>query len=856
MFALSALLARDGVVPHQKIDEAIQRQVINGGDFETNLLEIDAIAEDTLAAYCAAMHDMLPVRRDELAHATPDAIAKIPRELAEANGVVPVRFEGGRLLIATAGPLSDTAIAALQGVTGAAIDVRVTCGFRIAWALAKIYGADIEPRLQRLARKLEKRPSGTMPGVTSNIPRASHSPSAGIDPSPYTNRIPASALAALTAILEDDRTSLMPDPPRIAEPDRRPAMTFDEAKQRIALGESRDPILETMLEFAADRVAYAAFFVVHGDVAEGLMARGTGVTTAAVRGIAVPLEAQGTFHDVRERGEPILGSLNRGGTDPMVKEDLGRKDAVGVAIVPIFIANRVALLAWFDGGSRALDLDAINAIVKLAGEAAHAFERIIVERKRKTAPVGHAVIPVPAEPTIVTRGDIAHRVAEQRGAQALRALAVSETKRDAGTAAAEALNVASGEPNAALSTRGVFAAPDAEVARSLIGAPPPDAAPARPPPLPPSAAPAQPAAAPSAAVQSASYRPPSVPPPAGGSSATAFARGGRRAIAVDVVGPLPDLATTPRRRSARPPAARTSPDAGFMSDTPIPRNPTDLVAEIVRSKGMSDAVAHALLGGGERALEAVFKSFPGPVTFDRLETRARVPPVQDMGPLLRLAVMFRAASAPYLIERLESPEPEQRYFATLCLGEVVNAGAIARLMARVFDTDFPTRVAAVEVLRAYRRFGEFDQVVRTLRNVLGDSATAVEKRRVAANALGELRDTDAIPALIAVLTEPDQTLSSLAQRALVTLARQDFGTNAAQWYDWWERNSNRHRIEWLIEGLLHNDATIRHESSEELKKLTGQFFGYYFNLPRRERERAYQRYRDWWEGDGRARYER
>lgn len=48
--------------------------------------------------------------------------------------------------------------------------------------------------------------------------------------------------------------------------------------------------------------------------------------------------------------------------------------------------------------------------------------------------------------------------------------------------------------------------------------------------------------------------------------------------------------------------------------------------------------------------------------------------------------------------------------------------------------------------------------------------------------------------------------------------------------------------EWLIDALIHSEPTIRHEASEELKRLTGQYFGYCLNLPRRERERAHQQY--------------
>jgi hypothetical protein len=104
------------------------------------------------------------------------------------------------------------------------------------------------------------------------------------------------------------------------------------------------------------------------------------------------------------------------------------------------------------------------------------------------------------------------------------------------------------------------------------------------------------------------------------------------------------------------------------------------------------------------------------------------------------------------------------------------------------------------------------------------------------------------------LLDRDGALAGIARRALVTLSRQDFGQDASAWESWWHQAHGKHRIEWLVDALLHADPALRHDASEELKKLTGQFFGYYFNLPRRERERAHQRYADWWQREGRTKF--
>ena len=194
--------------------------------------------------------------------------------------------------------------------------------------------------------------------------------------------------------------------------------------------------------------------------------------------------------------------------------------------------------------------------------------------------------------------------------------------------------------------------------------------------------------------------------------------------------------------------------------------------------------------------------------------------------------------------------PDSRLYAVLCLGETVHVSALGPLRECLYDADSPTRAVTIEVLRQYRRFTEFDNMLAELRSEVLDSSLHTERRRLAARAVGELRDAGAPPVLIAAMADADGLLASAAHRSLTMLTRQDFGSDLDAWQSWWERAKGQRRVQWLIDALLHDDASTRHEASEELKKLTGQFFGFYFNLPRREREKAWRRYQDWWEREG------
>jgi hypothetical protein len=77
--------------------------------------------------------------------------------------------------------------------------------------------------------------------------------------------------------------------------------------------------------------------------------------------------------------------------------------------------------------------------------------------------------------------------------------------------------------------------------------------------------------------------------------------------------------------------------------------------------------------------------------------------------------------------------------------------------------------------------------------------------------------------------------------ALSALTKADFGTSERKWRKWWDLSRKRHRIEWLIEGLGHKEDAIRETAINVLRRLTGEYFGYHHDLPRKEREEANQR---------------
>jgi len=320
--------------------------------------------------------------------------------------------------------------------------------------------------------------------------------------------------------------------------------------------------------------------------------------------------------------------------------------------------------------------------------------------------------------------------------------------------------------------------------------------------------------------------------------------------------PAPAIAEAPQppgRTRARPAAIEVG---RGRAPTPPPvarsRRPIDQVLDQIEAGGEASVAAlDEAKGRVEEVLPQLSKRFPGKLWVDRYSASARPTRASQHGPLLALTVQLGERAGPLLVELMGSEDREHRYYATLTCGEVRGPLLVPALVARLFDHDYGVRAAAINALLAYPA-REIEPALEVVRGALHGEP---ERARAAAGALGELRDVRAIPDLIAA-TEGDHATGEEARRALIQLTKQDFGTRGRKWRAWWEKNKDRSRIEWMIDGLMHSDDEVRLSASEELKRMTGEYFGYHHDLPKREREESRQRWVHWWEETGKRRFMR
>lgn len=315
-----------------------------------------------------------------------------------------------------------------------------------------------------------------------------------------------------------------------------------------------------------------------------------------------------------------------------------------------------------------------------------------------------------------------------------------------------------------------------------------------------------------------------------------------------------------------PPRSRSEAHAGVKPPARHSSAEMKLPSVIVDADGDVRALVEAHLAGdaaaadrlielGDSAVVHLVSRFPGPITADPRHVERL--PASECGPVLHLLVRLAEHATPFVVVRSADVNPQVRLWATRLLGELPSIEAARAIAKRLGDDDGEVRRAA---LAAARHVSIDDDCATALREhllaVAGERAQRDHARHAAIEALADLREAHAVQRLTQLLSEPNGDIAKSAHWALTVIARQDFGRDAARWERWWQAEGARHRVEWLIEALAHDSPDVRRAASDELKQISKEYFGYYDDLPRKERVKAQQRYREWWEQKGRMRFTR
>ncbi len=304
-----------------------------------------------------------------------------------------------------------------------------------------------------------------------------------------------------------------------------------------------------------------------------------------------------------------------------------------------------------------------------------------------------------------------------------------------------------------------------------------------------------------------------------------------------------------------PPKSRSPADMGLpLVILNIGREIDDLLDRL-EAKGTTEEEAEGiraeLRSFGQGWMDPVLGRFPGRTTEDPDLTKGELPAVSRHGALLRFVVEQGTVVARSLLERMSHPDPEVRVWVVLTLAEIGGKEAREAVSLALFDFDGRVRSAARLVLRAVVGLRAWANGVRSLIRRAAAEEDQPERRVLAVQALGEIREVSSVPILMEALEANDPDIKQAAEEGLRSVTRHSLGDSAEAWQTWWEKNSRRARYDWLVDALAREDEAQREAAHRELVEIVGEDLGYDANASEEKRNEALKAYRKWWDDEER-----
>lgn len=256
---------------------------------------------------------------------------------------------------------------------------------------------------------------------------------------------------------------------------------------------------------------------------------------------------------------------------------------------------------------------------------------------------------------------------------------------------------------------------------------------------------------------------------------------------------------------------------------------------------------------GADGVPLLMARFPGPVISERAGPNSRA---SECGPLLQALAAIGSPATPDITRSSEDEDSRKRRWATLLLGELPSLESCRAVVQRLADDVPRVHQAALDAARLLLGSSAANLFRKTLFEVAEAEEAPLTLRLRTLEHVAKLKDSASVPRLVGFLMGDLEPIVHKALWALSVVTRQDFGRDAARWWDWWHAHQSEHRIEWLIEALEHKDARLRKAAADELELEAHESFGYNDHLSDAERIAVQQRYREWWATVGARRYGR
>ncbi len=416
MMSLGTLLVKHGWITKQQLGLAISRQREIGGRLGTCLLEMGAVTEELLNRSLAEQQGVPTAAAQDLAKIDEKVSRLLPAPIAIRYRAVPFRATNSDVDIAMLEVDNLWLQDELSFIVGRRLSVYIANEARIIEALSRYYKAPCSDRFVKLLVGLNRELRQQQEGQFHPDSRLVHSDAADAlfaeagptgnesgdsqsDEAQGTDEIPAPAVppAQSIPVSDEELASIGAEPVGETDSTVLPGEFYARdvtASQTVITAEAAEAALEDtydpqevgriLIDSLSGEFTRVMLLQATPSRVQGWMGQGPGLDEDRMAAFAIPFEQPSIFLNLRSGGSFFVGDLPDMPAHVALASCWHKDLTDEAAVFPIRVRDRLVALVYGDRGPLGLaDLD-LDLIRGLCAAAARAFERIIVDRKKRS----------------------------------------------------------------------------------------------------------------------------------------------------------------------------------------------------------------------------------------------------------------------------------------------------------------------------------------------------------------------------------------------------------------------------------------------------------------------------------------
>ncbi len=365
---LTRYIIEKGYATEEQCTEALQRQVVFGGKFGTNLLELFHLTEDQLLEALSHSHRIAVADPKRLDKIDSKLIELFPESLAVKHRMIPFEESQGRVHVAVIEPGDMEGIDQISFRTGKVAVPFITTELKMGFLLEKYYGIQRDRRFISIPEEESR-----LREEWIRKKQHKRAQQGRIDEIEFEQ-------TGETVLALVDEAPLPPDP--VVDATLPLDLTsFEGASRGLSEADDRNDIAGILMAFAGFHFERSILFTIKGETVHGWKGGGMWKNPHIIEKIRFSLPDPSIIRDVAYRKDVYRGALQDVLIHRRLIKVLGAPFPREVVAFPLAIRDKVFCVLYGDNAISNDPIAPTEPLRRMAVKAALSFEILILKAK-------------------------------------------------------------------------------------------------------------------------------------------------------------------------------------------------------------------------------------------------------------------------------------------------------------------------------------------------------------------------------------------------------------------------------------------------------------------------------------------